>query len=88
MSTYDDGTPKEVLAALGRALADSGVRAEVSKAAEPALREAGVDVDRLPDGVVDALDRAKDPELEELGRACTTVAKYSDKIGLGTNEFL
>ena len=88
MSTYDDGTPKEVLAALGQALADKGVRAKVSKDAEPALREAGVDVDQLPDGAVAAFNGARDEELEELGKACATVAKYSDSIGLATNEFL
>jgi hypothetical protein len=88
MSTPSDGVPKEVLASLGQALADSGVRAKVSKDAEPALRDAGVDVDQLPDRAVDALNGAKDQELEELGQACAKVAKFSDKIGLGTNEFL
>jgi hypothetical protein len=88
MSTQSDGVPKEVLATLGQALADSGVRAKVSKDAEPALREAGVDVDQLPDRAVDALDGAQDDELKELGQACATVAKFSDKIGLATNEFL
>jgi hypothetical protein len=89
MSTqYGDETPKEVLAQLGRALADTGVRAKVSKDAGRALREAGVDVDRLPEGAVDALDGASDRELEEIGQACETVGRYSNKIGLGTNEFL
>ena len=88
MSTRSDGTPKEVLASLGQALADSGVRAKVSKHAEPALSEAGVDVDQLPAGAVKALDGASDAELKELGEACDTVGQYSDRIGLATNEFL
>jgi hypothetical protein len=88
MSTQSDDTPPEVLAALGRALADDEVRGGLSDDAEGALRRAGVDVDRLPSRVLDVLGSATREELEELGRACATVAAFSDRMDLPTSEFL
>jgi hypothetical protein len=88
MSMQYDETPGDVLADLGRALADERVRGRVSDDAKGALQEAGVDVDKLPGGALDAIGSAQPEELEELGRACATVRAFSKRLGLGTNEFL
>jgi hypothetical protein len=83
-----DGPSKEVLTALGQALTDQSVRSKISDDPKATLREAGVDVDQLPDRAIDALGSAKPEELHELGQACAAVAKFSDRAGLATNEFL
>jgi hypothetical protein len=87
MSKPDD-CPPDVIAALARALADDGVRGRLPDDAEGALRGAGVAVERLPGGALDAIRSAGSGELDEIGAACRTVLAYSGKVGLGSNCFL